>query len=207
MTYNILSNQYKNMNTNNHPLKDFYLLEKTDEANIRVPLFGNMLFDKLQIIVNYKMDDKGVQDLLTEMGDFNYSDIGLFFIPNELIPNNPLIAQIRSYVDNFKQGVDPEICSENIIFFAERKTKDGLFLCMNDDSVLFLQWLDDQNAFYALNESPPEEVYSGGVIYFENCDEASGEDFFSYFHRENPIAFQRLKDLGAFDDECFFWED
>lgn len=213
MTYTCYSQNFKNMVDINHPIIPFNLYEKISDNSLRVPLFGNMLFDKIQIISNNSMTEQEIQDFLVEMGNFNYSDIGLFFIPNENLEKNPIVNSIRSYVENFKQGVDPEICSENPTIFAEKRTDQGLFLCMNDDSVLFLDNIVEQHEksmFYALGEGDDaynQSTYTGGPIYFENREEASGEDFFSYFNRENPLTFDRLKKLGAFDPDCFFWKD
>lgn len=207
MTFSITNHQFKTMDLVNQPLVDCYLYEQINKGNTRVPLFGNMLFDQVQIISNNDMTQQEIQDFLVEMGEFHYSDIGLFFIPNDALANNSLVHDIRSYVDKFKKGVETEICSGNPIIFAEKTTKDGLFLCMNDDSLVFLDDLvakHEDSFVIVMNEDNPPE---GSTLYFENREEASGTDFFSYFNRENPEIFNLLKTLGAFDKDCFFWNE
>ena len=52
------------------------------------------------------MTQKEIQDFLVEMAEFHYSDIGLFFIPNDALANNSLAHDIRSYVDKFKKELN-----------------------------------------------------------------------------------------------------
>lgn len=195
------SHNFRNLNSMSLTPIPFHLHEI--DGQIRVPLVADMLFDKTFLISPTLMSENEVFSYMDELKRFSYADLGLFFFPQPLIENNPILAEIREHITKFKQNIDPQICTDTTTLIGEKYTEQGLFLLVQDDLCLLLDDIVENYKDLILANFSTSAIDAQQVVYFENREEFSGRMFFQYFKENFPLSFEALVQTGAFDDGCF----
>lgn len=179
---------------------------------VRVGVFANAKFDSLFLSfpTEENCSEKEVKKFIKD-SEQTYFDTTVFFVPNsELVKPNNILDDVMLFINSVKQNDSNINISENPIFIATAKKNDGVIIAIATMNFNFEYGLIEK--FKPINVEVHEMTISpetkfNQVTFVNSGEEASGEDFFSGYARENEDSFNFLKTIGLYDNKCLYWKD